>query len=77
MRKILSSLVVAMLLFAIAGQSQDLTISGKVTDDKGTPIPSVSVVIKSNKNKGTAANELGIYKISAVNYHGNINPTFY
>jgi len=59
-----------MLFFAIAGQSQDLTISGKVTDDKGTPIPSASVVIKSNKNKGTAANELGIYKISAVK--GNV-----
>ena len=70
MRKILSSLVVAMLFFAIAGQSQDLTISGKVTDDKGTPIPSASVVIKSNKNKGTAANELGIYKISAAK--GNV-----
>ena len=70
MRKILSSLVVAMLFFAIAGQSQDLTISGKVTDDKGTPIPSASVVIKSNKNKGTAANEAGIYKISAVK--GNV-----
>jgi len=70
MRKILSSLVVAMLFFAIAGQSQDLTISGKVTDDKGTPIPSASVVIKSNKNKGAAANEAGIYKITAAK--GNV-----
>ena len=70
MRKILSSLVVAMLFLTIAGQSQDLTISGKVTDDKGTPIPSASVVIKSNKNKGAAANEAGIYKITAAK--GNV-----
>ena len=55
-----------MLFFAIAGQSQDLAITGRVIDDKGTPIPSASVVIKSNKNKGTAANEEGIYKISAA-----------
>lgn len=70
MRKILSSLVVAMLFFAIAGQSQDLTISGRVTDDKGTPIPSASVVIKTNKNKGTAADDQGRYKISAAK--GNV-----
>jgi hypothetical protein len=70
MRKILSSLVVAMLFFAIAGQSQNLSISGKVTDDKGAPIPSASVVIKSNRNTGTAADDQGRYKISAVK--GNV-----
>jgi len=70
MRKILSSLVVAMLFFVIAGQSQDLTISGRVTDDKGAPIPSASVVIKSNRNKGTAADDQGRYKITAAK--GNV-----
>ena len=70
MRKILSSLVVAMLFFAIAGQSQNLSITGKVTDDKGAPIPSASVVIKSNRNTGTAADDQGRYKISAVK--GNV-----
>ena len=65
MRKILSSLLVAMLCFAIAGQAQNLTISGRVTDDKGVPIPSASVVLKNKKTKGIAADEQGNFKISA------------
>ncbi len=66
MRKILSSLLVAMLCFAIAGQAQTLTISGRVTDEKGVPIPSASVVIKSKRTKGIAADEQGNFKISAT-----------
>ncbi|MEI8075351.1 MAG: SusC/RagA family TonB-linked outer membrane protein [Bacteroidota bacterium] len=66
MRKILSSLLVAMLCFAIAGQAQTLTISGRVTDEKGIPIPSASVVIKSKRTKGIAADEQGNFKISAT-----------
>jgi TonB-linked SusC/RagA family outer membrane protein len=65
MRKILSSLLVAMLCFAIAGQAQTLTITGRVTDEKGVPIPSASVVLKSKKAKGIAADEQGNFKISA------------
>ena len=65
MRKILSSLLVAMLCFAIAGQAQTLTISGRVTDEKGVPIPSASVVLKSKKAKGIAADEQGNFKIAA------------
>lgn len=66
MRKILSSLLVAMLCFAIAGQAQTLTITGRVTDEKGVPIPSASVVSKSKKDKGIAADEQGNFKISAT-----------
>jgi TonB-linked SusC/RagA family outer membrane protein len=65
MRKILSSLLVAMLCFAIAGQAQNLTITGRVTDEKGVPIPSASVVLKNKKDKGVAADEQGNFKITA------------
>jgi TonB-linked SusC/RagA family outer membrane protein len=66
MRKILSSLVLAMLCFAIAGKAQVMTVSGRVTDDKGAPIPSASVVVKGKKTTGAAADAQGNYKITAA-----------
>jgi protocatechuate 3,4-dioxygenase beta subunit len=52
MRKFLPSLLLAMLCFAIAGMAQVLTVSGRVTDEKGVPIPSASVVIKGKNTNG-------------------------
>ena len=66
MRKIVSSFLLAMLCFAIAGKAQILTVSGRVTDDKGSPIPSASVVIKGKKTTGAAADAQGYYKINAA-----------
>jgi TonB-linked SusC/RagA family outer membrane protein len=66
MRKILSSLVLAMLCFAIAGKAQVMTVSGRVTDDKGVPIPSASVVVKGKKTTGAAADAQGNYRITAA-----------
>jgi TonB-linked SusC/RagA family outer membrane protein len=65
MRKIVSSLLLTMLCFVIAGKAQNLTVSGRVTDEKGAPVPSASVVIKSKKTAGTAANSDGFYRITA------------
>jgi TonB-linked SusC/RagA family outer membrane protein len=65
MRKIVSSLLLTMLCFVIAGKAQTLTVSGRVTDEKGAPVPSASVVIKSKKNAGTAANADGFFRITA------------
>ncbi|NCI49383.1 SusC/RagA family TonB-linked outer membrane protein [Sediminibacterium roseum] len=65
MRKIVSSLLLTMLCFVIAGKAQTLAVSGRVTDEKGAPIPSASVVIKSKKTAGTAANSDGFYRINA------------
>ena len=63
MRKFLSILL--LLCIGIAGVAQTMTISGKVTDEKGVPIPSASVVVKAKKNSGAAANAEGIFKVSA------------
>ncbi len=64
MRKIVTSLLLAMCV-TIAVNAQVLTISGKVTDEKGSPIPSASVTIKGKPNAGIAADAQGNYKISA------------
>lgn len=64
MRKIVTSLVLAM-CFAIVANAQVLTISGRVTDEKGSPIPSASVTIKGKPNTGIAADVQGNFKISA------------
>ncbi len=65
MRKILSSFLLAMVCFAIAGKAQVLTVSGRITDGKGAPIPSASVVIKGKTSTGAAADAQGTFKISA------------
>jgi TonB-dependent starch-binding outer membrane protein SusC len=43
--------------------AQDRTISGKVTDDKGSPIPNASVVIKGTTT-GTTTNASGDFQLS-------------
>jgi len=65
MRKIVSILLLAMLCFANAGSAQVPTVSGRVTDEKGVPIPSASVVIKGKRTTGTTTDAQGNYKISA------------
>ncbi|MBS1641148.1 MAG: SusC/RagA family TonB-linked outer membrane protein [Bacteroidetes bacterium] len=59
-----------MLLFALAilvgsiAMGQTRSVTGKVTDSKGSPIPSASVMIKGTKN-GTSTDANGVFKISA------------
>jgi TonB-linked SusC/RagA family outer membrane protein len=65
MRKKLSSFLLAMLCFAFAGNSQVLTVSGKILDEKGAPIPFVSVVLKGKNSTGTSTDADGSYRISA------------
>lgn len=43
--------------------AQTRTITGKVTDDKGNPVPNASVVIKGS-NAGTSSSESGSFSIS-------------
>jgi len=59
-------------LFLISGAnvfSQQLNISGKITDDHNQPIPFASIYVK-NTSKGTSANSEGVYQLqlSAGNY---------
>ncbi len=65
MRKIVFSLVLAMLCFAIAGRSQGLNVSGKVMDEKGAPIPSASIVIKGKNASGTVSDAQGSFRVAA------------
>ena len=61
MRK-LSLLLMGVLLFAVQALAQR-TISGKVTDDKGVPLPKVSVQIKGT-NTGVVTKDDGTYSIN-------------
>jgi TonB-linked SusC/RagA family outer membrane protein len=61
MRKLLS-LVAALLLCSVLAFSQTRTVSGKVTDEKGDPIPFATVAIKGTKN-ATVADANGNFTI--------------
>src|SRR5829696_7198368 len=76
MRKVLC-LVQALLFYCLTVSAQTRTLSGKITDDAGAPIPFASVKVKGNAS-GTSADAEGKFKInvtsgsvliiSAVNY---------
>ena len=63
MRKILSLLLV--LVLSVVAHAQDRQISGKVTDDKGDPVPFATIKIKKTKI-GTAADEAGNFKLTVT-----------
>lgn len=64
MKKIVSTLVVALLCFCMAATAQNQTVTGKVTDERGNPIPSVTVKVKGTAN-ASVSDEKGMFKISA------------
>jgi hypothetical protein len=62
MRKLV--LLVPGLLFLLTGLiAQKTTVTGKVTDPSGNPLPRASIKEKGTKN-GTIANDLGVFSIS-------------
>src|SRR6476661_8985183 len=61
MRKIVSLLAVLMLFSAFAF-AQNRTVSGKVLDEKGVPIPFATVTEKGTKN-GTSADANGNFSL--------------
>lgn len=64
MRKIVPGFLLAMLCFTMAGWAQTLTISGKIADEKGVPIPFASVVIKGKNTAGATSDAQGNFRIS-------------
>src|SRR5258706_11633958 len=62
MRKLLA-LLTAFLLFAGGQLFAQKTITGKVTDDKGNPIPNTSVIVKGT-NTGTVSKPDGRYSLT-------------
>lgn len=64
MKKIVSTLVVALLCFSIAVTAQVRPVTGTVKDDQGAAVPGVSVKVKGSST-ATVADGNGSYKISA------------
>ncbi len=53
------------LLFCSTAMAQDRSVTGKITDANGTPMPGVSVLVKGT-NKGTTTDADGSYKIAVT-----------
>jgi TonB-linked SusC/RagA family outer membrane protein len=64
MRKTASLFAVLMLLLGALAFGQTRKITGKVSDDKGNPVPFASIVVKGTKN-GVAADAAGFFSINA------------
>ena len=62
-KKFLWSLLASCLLIGTA-VAQNVTVNGKVLDEKGEPISGASVLVKGTQN-GTTANALGAFTLSA------------
>ena len=59
-------LTLAMLTSVFAAFAQDRTLTGKVTDGSGNPLPGVSVLVKGI-NRGTTTDADGSYKLTVGN----------
>jgi TonB-linked SusC/RagA family outer membrane protein len=64
MNKRLAALVIGLCLVATQAFAQQRTVTGKVTNDQGTPLAGVSVLIKGT-GSGTLTNSSGVYSIRA------------
>ncbi|MDD5150348.1 MAG: carboxypeptidase-like regulatory domain-containing protein, partial [Flavobacterium sp.] len=65
--KLTKSLIFCFLsiLFSVYGQAQEVSISGKVIDESGLPIPGATILIKGTAN-ATASDLDGNYQIKAA-----------
>ncbi|MCX7985869.1 MAG: TonB-dependent receptor [Bacteroidales bacterium] len=64
--KLGSLLIVALILFCYSVSAQERTIKGNVTDNNGSPLPGVQVLIKGT-NKGTLTEADGSFRINVPN----------
>ena len=66
-RQHLSSVAVALLFIftSLVSYGQQKKVSGKITDDKGTPLENVSVVLKGQaQTQGTVSDANGFFSIT-------------
>lgn len=71
MKRIIFIAVPVLIFFLAFRPVHSLTISGKITDQNGNPIPAVSILEKGTKN-GTSSAADGTYKIVAGNSNGSL-----
>ena len=71
MRKLIL-IVSAVFVFVLNASAQNRTVTGKVTDEKGTPLEGVSVTSPNGK-QGTQTDKDGVYSISVPNTVKNLN----
>jgi TonB-linked SusC/RagA family outer membrane protein len=64
-KRMLITPLMGIFLFAAQALAQQKTVTGKVTDEQGAPMPSVSVVIQGTRS-GTLTNLSGSYSIRAA-----------
>lgn len=64
MRKVLSLLAV-LVGIALSASAQNRTVTGKVTDETGSPVPFASIIIKGSKT-GTTSDENGSFILSVA-----------
>lgn len=64
MKKIVSTLLVALLCFSMAAIAQVRVVTGTVKDDQGAPVPSVSVKIKGTST-AAVGDQNGSFRINA------------
>tara|TARA_B100000809_G_scaffold266516_1_gene329617 strand:- start:7462 stop:10419 length:2958 start_codon:yes stop_codon:yes gene_type:complete len=57
---------VLMMLLSFSAYAQEVSVTGKVTDKSGEPIPGVSVLVKGSEN-GSSSNFDGEYEMSITN----------
>ncbi|MDB5209465.1 MAG: SusC/RagA family TonB-linked outer membrane protein [Sediminibacterium sp.] len=70
MRKTLAILV--MVLSAAITYAQPKTLRGSITDEKGTPVPGVSVSVKNKPNLQAISNDGGVYEIKVTDAANDI-----
>lgn len=70
MKKLLCNLMLVWCV-TLSCYAQSLTVKGKVTDDKGAPLPGVTVTIKQTQNH-TVTNQDGIYSLNLGTGTNNI-----
>jgi Ca-activated chloride channel family protein len=63
MKTLISSIAILIIYALLTSASEPMVITGKVTDDQGTPLQGVSVIIKKATN-GTFTDINGAYRIS-------------
>ncbi|MFI5133375.1 MAG: carboxypeptidase-like regulatory domain-containing protein, partial [Chitinophagales bacterium] len=71
MKRILFLIAPLLILFLAFRPVNSITVTGKITDDKGSPISSATVIEKGTRTGALSAKD-GTYKITVANSNGTL-----